>query len=356
MSKFTGRNIKLLLIVAAVLVVLITGGAAVYLSGIGAVDSDDQETVNVTIPSGSGASAIIEILDENGLIKNKTCAKIHARIGGYDTLQANSYVFSRSMTLPEMLDAINTGDMQYIYKNEISIIAGNTIYETAAQLEEKLPYSYDEIINAWADQTYLKTLIDKYWFITDDILDPEILYPLEGYFYPDTYYATDDDSTIQDITEMFLDRMDEVITPMKSDIEKSGFTVHEFLTLTSIVTAEGGDLEKDLPLIAGVFINRLNSDMSLGSDVTVNYIYQQKVVNINQSQLDSDSKYNTRKYAGLPPSPICFVLDSRMEAVLNYEETDYLFFYGCPDGTVLFAETLEEHNKNAEENPWPSGQ
>ena len=132
MSKFAGRNIKLLLIVAAVLVVLITGGAAVYLSGIGAVDSDDQETVNVTIPSGSGASAIIEILDENGLIKNKTCAKIHARIGGYDTLQANSYVFSRSMTLPEMLDAINTGDMQYIYKNEISIIAGNTIYETAA--------------------------------------------------------------------------------------------------------------------------------------------------------------------------------------------------------------------------------
>ena len=250
MSKFAGRNIKLLLIVAAVLVVLITGGAAVYLSGIGAVDSDDQETVNVTIPSGSGASAIIEILDENGLIKNKTCAKIHARIGGYDTLQANSYVFSRSMTLPEMLDAINTGDMQYIYKNEISIIAGNTIYETAAQLEEKLPYSYDEIINTWADQTYLKTLIDKYWFITDDILDPEILYPLEGYFYPDTYYATDDDSTIQDITEMFLDRMDEVITPMKSDIEKSGFTVHEFLTLTSIVTAEGGDLEKDLPLIA----------------------------------------------------------------------------------------------------------
>ena len=92
-----GRT-KLILIILAAAVVLITGSTLVYLNGIGAVDSKNEETVTVEIPSGSGASAIIDILDENGLIKSPTFAKIHARIGGYDTLQANSYMFSKSMT------------------------------------------------------------------------------------------------------------------------------------------------------------------------------------------------------------------------------------------------------------------
>ena len=76
-------------------------------------------------------SAIVEILDENGLIKNKTCAKIHARIGGYDTLQANSYMFSRSMTLPEMMEAVNTGDFDYLSKQKFTIIEGSTIPQAA---------------------------------------------------------------------------------------------------------------------------------------------------------------------------------------------------------------------------------
>ena len=86
MSKRKGSRIKMLVIILAVLVVLITGGAAAYLHGIGAVDANSDETVTVTVPSGSGASAIIDILDENGLVRNKTFAKIHARLGGYDSL------------------------------------------------------------------------------------------------------------------------------------------------------------------------------------------------------------------------------------------------------------------------------
>ena len=149
--------------------------------------------------------------------------------------------------------------------------------------------------------------------------------------------------------------MDTVLTERKDAIEASDFSVHEFLTLTSIVTKEGGSLDEDLPKVAGVFINRLNEGMSLGSDVTVNYIYDEDVVDIDKSHLKSDSPYNTRVVVGLPPSPICSMIDSRMDAVLNYEKTDYLFFYGCPDGSVIFSKTAEEHAKAAEENPWPDG-
>lgn len=336
----------------AVLLVLVLG-LGFYTMGLRCVDKNNDEKITVNIPTGTGVSQVVAILDDAGLVKNTFCAKVNARIGGYNSLQANAYVFDKSMSFPQMMKAINTGDFEYISKQSINIIAGYRIPQVAEAMAAELPYSEKEILKKWSDKKFLKQLIKDYWFLTDDILDDDILYPLEGYFYADTYFITDENSTLEEATRMFLDRMDSELTERKDAIKKSGFSVHEFLTLASIVTKEGGDLDKDLPTVAGVFINRLNKDMSLGSDVTVNYIYQEDKVNLKQSQLDNDSPYNTRKHAGLPPSPICAVLDSRMDAVLNYDKTDYLFFYGCPDGTVIFSKTQAEHDKAAEENPWP---
>ena len=354
MAKVRSKKKKQKLIVAvlAVLLVLAAGGFA-YTIGLGPVDSKDDTEITVTIPTGSGASSIVYILDDAGLVKSKLCAKINARLGGYNTLQANTYIFHKDMSFREIMKAINTGDFDYISKKSVNIIAGYRIPQVAEAMAAELPYTKEEILKVWNDKTYLKKLIKKYWFLTDEILDGRILYPLEGYFYADTYFITDENSSIEQATEMFLDRMDSELTSRKDDIKKSGFTVHQFLTLTSIVTKEGGSLDKDLPKVAGVFVNRLNKGMSLGSDVTVNYIYQEDKVNLTKGQLANDSPYNTRKHAGLPPSPICAVLGSRLDAVLHYEKTDYIFFYGCPDGSVIFSKTLEEHNKAAAENPWP---
>ncbi|MEE0771868.1 MAG: endolytic transglycosylase MltG [Anaerovoracaceae bacterium] len=352
MLKLINGKIKLILIIAIVLVVIITGGSLIYLSGLGAVDSENDEPVNVNIPSGSGASAIVEILDENGLVKNKTCAKIHARIGGYDSLQANSYIFSRSMTLPEIFEAINTGDFDYLSKDKLTIREGLTIPQTADAIAEELPFTRDELIAKWADKAFLQQLIDKYWFITDDILNADIKYPLEGYLYPETYFITEEEPTIESITIMMLDMMDQQLSSMKKDIEDSDFSVHELLTLASIVEKESSNVKEDMPEVAGVFINRLNQGISLGSDVTVNYIFEKDGVELTVSQLDSDNKYNTRKFTGLPPGPICTVNTNAIDSVLNYKETDYMFFYATPEGEIIFSKTVEEHNKAVEEHPW----
>lgn len=351
-SKGSKNKNKLLPLIIAILAVLVFLGG-IYTIGLGPVDRSDDTEITVEIPNGSGASYIVEILDSNGLVKNKLFAKINAKIGGYNTLQANTYIFSKSMSFPKMMKAINKGDFDYISKEQIIIKPGDRLSQVADAMSEQLDLTKKQILAKWSDKAYLKTLIDKYWFLTDEILDEDIINPLEGYMYADTYFITTQDPSIEDLTEMCLDEMDTVLTERKDAIKKSGFTIHEFLTLTSIVTKEGGDLDEDLPTVAGVFINRLDQGMSLGSDVTVNYIYDEDKVNIVQSHLDSDSPYNTRKVAGLPPSAICAVLDSRMDAVLNYDHTDYLFFYGCPDGSVIFSKTVEEHNKAAEENPWP---
>ncbi len=350
MSKKGGAAIKAVLVILLLVVAVVAGFFLMYLNGIEAVDPDDTEQVTVEIPSGSGASYIVDILDENGLVKNKTFAKINTKIKGYDSLQANTYLLSKSMSFPEMMEIINTGDFDYLSKETIEVADGARLQQVADSIAEQLGYTPKEIMKKWNDRAYVKELIGKYWFLTDEVLNKKVMYPLEGYLYADTYYLTSDEVTIEAFTEMCLDQMDKALTERKDEIKASGYTVHQFLTLTSIVTKEA--TAKDQPGVAGVFMNRLKQNMSLGSDVTVCYIFQEDRVDLKVSQLSSDSPYNTRKVAGLPPGPICQVIDTAMDAVLHYEPSDYLFFFAGPDGTVYYARTNEEHQKNVSEHPW----
>lgn len=326
------KSSKGLWIFILILAVLVAAGGW-YTIQLGPVDRNNPEDVVVEIPQGSGASYIVELLDASGLVKNKTCAKINARIGGYNSLQANTYIFNRTMSFPKMMKAINEGDFNYISKETVEVRDGARLEQVAAAMAEKLPYTSEEILAKWSDKTYLNELIDKYWFLTDEILDKDVMYPLEGYLYADTYAVTDN-TTIEQFTEMCLDKMQEELDARKDKIDKSGWTVHKFLTLTSIVTKEAR--AQDQAKVAGVFMNRLDQGMSLGSDVTVCYIYQEDRVELKQSQLDSDNPYNTRKFQGLPPGPICQVVGDAMDAVLDYEKSNNLYFFADEDGTVHY--------------------
>ena len=334
----------LLILVLAVLV----GAGGYYTLGLRPVDPNSEEKVVVEIPNGSGSSAIVEILDDAGLVKNKTCAKINSRIGGYNSLQANTYIFSPSMSFKEIMTIINEGTFEYISKESVEVKDGARLQQVAEAIAEKLPYTADEILEKWSDKEYLNQLIDKYWFLTDDILEKDIMYPLEGYLYADTYFVTTDNSDIEGFTEMCLDRMDEVLTERKDAIKASGFSVHELLTLTSIVTKEA--TAEDQAGVAGVFMNRLDQGMSLGSDVTVCYIFQEDRVDLKVSQLESTNPYNTRKFAGLPPGPICQVVADAIDATLNYEKHDYLFFIADENGIVRYSTDQAGHESNIDEH------
>lgn len=341
------RKTGCLLFLILILAVLVAAGGY-YTMGLRAVDPSSEEEIVVEIPSGSGASAIVDILDDAGLVRNRLCAKINSRIGHYTNLQANTYVLSPSMSFQEMMKIINTGDFEYISKETIEVKDGARLQQVAEAMADKLPYSADEIMERWSDKEYLNELIDRYWFLTDDILDEDVMYPLEGYLYADTYFVTSDSEDIDGFTEMCLDRMDSVLSERKSDIEASGFSVHEILTLASIVTKEA--MAEDQAGVAGVFMNRLDQGMTLGSDVTVCYIFQEDRVDLKQSQLDSTNPYNTRKFAGLPPGPICQIVTDALDATLNYEKHDYLFFIADEDGIVRYSTDEAGHESNIEEH------
>ncbi len=341
-KKKRGKGLLVLILILAVLV----AGSGYYTLGLRAVEPGNEEEIAVTIPNGSGASAIVQILDEAGLVKNVLCAKINTKLSNYDGLQANTYVFNKNMSFREIMNAINTGDFNYVSKESVEIKDGIRLTQAAKAISKHLPYSSKEILAKWSDRDYLNELIDKYWFLTDDILGKDVMYPLEGYLYADTYYITDN-MTLEGFTEMCLDRMDTELSARKDQIEGTGFSVHEFLTLTSIVTKEA--TSADQAGVAGVFMNRLEQGMSLGSDVTVGYIFQIDRVELKQSQLDSDNPYNTRKFAGLPPGPISTVIGDAMDAVINYQQSDDLFFFADGEGVVHFYKSQSDFEQGIED-------
>ena len=341
----------MIIILLIAVAVLAAAGFFFYSSGIAAADPDDDELVAVSIPDGSSASAIIDILDENGLIKNKIMAKIHIRIGGYDSLQANSYLFRKNMDLTEIMKAINTGDFEYLSKNAFTIIEGATIPQAAESISENMPFTAEELIKKWNDRTYLKKLIEKYWFLSEEILKDEIMYSLEGYIYPETYIVTSEKPTPEEVTDIILSMTDKVLSERKDEIAAMDMTVHEFLSLAAVVENESL-FEKDRPVIAGVFINRLKKDMPLQSDITVLYALQEKRVNVTYKDLEVDSAYNTYMYAGLPVGPVCSPSAPAMDDLLHYEKSDYLYFFATEDGKVIYSKTLAEHEKAVNENMW----
>ena len=128
-------------------------------------------------------------------------------------------------------------------------------------------------------------------------------------------------------------------------------SVHEFLAFASVVERESL-FDEDRAKIAGVFKNRLDKDMALQSDITVLYALNRTGVNVSVAETQVDSPYNTYKNKGLPIGPICAVPATTMESCINYEPSDYLFFFATEEGKVLYSKTYEEHQKIVEENKW----
>lgn len=352
MSKEKKKDkLKSLVIILAIIVVLLAGGLGFYVFGTSAAEPGNTEDIVVEIGNGAGALVVLNQLDEAGLVKNNFCGKVLVKLSGPD-VKAGTYVFNKDMSLNEIFRALDEHDFNYMVQNKVTIIEGATIPQAAAAFSEASGIAEKDIIAAWADKDFLNQLIDEYWFITDEILKDGILYPLEGYLYPETYFIPEENVDIQAVTRDMLNKMDTELTPYKDDIStKLGFTVHQFLTFSSVVEKESL-FDDDRPMIAGVFLNRLYEGMGLQSDITVLYALGESHVDVSIAETQVDSPYNTYKNAGLPIGPVCAVPARTMEDCINYEPSDYFFFFATEDGDVLYTKTYAEHQKVVEENKW----
>ena len=344
-------NVLVSISIILILLIAILSGAILFYKDNTSAVSNSSEEVTVKIDSGMGAYQVIDRLDEKGLIKNKKIAKIYAKLNNINGAQANTYLLNKNMSLSDIFDILENPDEEHTIHIKFTVKDGNTIPQVAQAVAELLDIPTDDVLMKWEEPGYLKSLIDNYWFIDESILNENILYPLEGYLYPETYYILEEDPTIENVTKYALDMMNEKLSEIKDSIGTLGFTPHEFLSFASVVERESL-FDKDKAKIAGVLMNRLDTNMKLQVDCTVNYAWQRTDISVSYDHLDIDSKYNTYKYEGLPVGPISTVTLDTMKSCVDFDHNDYLYFFAKEDGTVLYSKTLEEHEKNIEENKW----
>ena len=292
--------------------------------------SKNTKMKEINIPVKSTSKQISTILKDNNVIRNKDFFVLYLKINHINDLKAGTYLLSESMTLKEIVAKIQKGTT---YNNEtikITFKEGINFRELARTIADNTNNNYEEVIKftSLENQEYLKSLIEDYWFLTDSILDKQIYYPLEGYLYPDTYFFRSKEVTIAEIIKKMLDQMENILSPYRENIENSGYSIHEILTLASIAEKEVS-ISSDRAKVVSVFINRLNKKMSLGSDITARYgvkLDDSRV--LKKSEYNDNNPYNTRLTSklGLPVGPICMPAISSIEASIKPDSTNYLYF------------------------------
>lgn len=287
----------------------------------------------VDIAPGSGSISIARHLVEAGVVRDVTSFRIALWLSGKGRhLQAGEYRFDRPVSARDVADKIARGE---IYVIPITFPEGLTIKQMAGEYAAKQFGSASDFAEAADNAALIRAL------------DPEAR-TLEGYLFPDTYKLPRKTTAAQLVSRMVTD-FQKAVTPQLLDaIAAHGLTIHQWVTLASIVEKETGN-PNERPLVAAVYVNRLKRGMILQCDPTVIYALDRAGLydgNLTRANLLFDSPYNTYRYPGLPPGPIASPGRASLEAAANPADVPYLYFVAKGDGTHAFASTLEEHNRN----------
>lgn len=340
------RNMAIILLVVFTTVILALG---IYykVNMTGTSNSDTKKIVNI---EEGNINDIAKTLKDNNLIKNVSIFKVYIKLTNKSNLKAGTYELSENMGVEKIVKILEEGTKYN--PNEISITfkEGINIRKIATLISENTNNSYDDVIKKASDETFINTLIDKYWFLTEDIKNKNIYYSLEGYLFPDTYRFNNREVTTEEIFTKMLDEMDKKLSKYKDEINKSDLSVHEIITLASVVELEGAKAT-DRKGVAGVFYNRLASSAypTLGSDATT--YYASKIddwsYSLTYKELnDCKNKYNTRcsSNTGLPVGPICNPGIESIEATINPDKHEYYYFVADCNGKVYLTKNSTEHN------------
>lgn len=335
------------------------------------VDVNDATPIEVVIPKSSSASTIARILyqacgeDEEGLIPSTAVFKVYVDfVGKANKMQAGTYILSRNMSLKQIVDIICEGNppKQSI---KLTIPEGYTIADIAGVLVEKglLPN-----VSAFLDACMDQGDFESFQFLPEQTEGRKYL--LEGYLFPDTYEVFVDASAESIIIKM-LNRFNEVFTDEYiARAQELGMTMDEVVTLASLIEREA-QVDTDFAKVSAVFHNRIKQEMRLESCASLSYVLNVKKYTFKQTELATESPYNTYRRAGLPVGPISNPGKLAIEAALypNQEYLDEGYLYFCngklqvtaADGTVthdyalVFDKTYEEHQQHVlEYSPyWP---
>lgn len=279
----------------------------------------EDKVVEVFIPKGSSPHKISQILKDSDVIYSKKLFIALIKFRGYSTkLQAGLYDFNKKDSLSAIIEKIKNGESKNI---KVTIPEGFNIKQIAHALSQHNICNEEKFINLAAEQE------------------------MEGYLFPNTYFLLPQMSETE-VIKVMNDDFNKYWTKEKEErLKQINKTKRDVIILASIVEKEAvADSER--PIIAGVFLNRLAKGMRLESCSTVLYAMGINKERLSFEDLKFESPYNTYRYKGLPPGPICNPGAKAIDAVLYPEMTDSLYFVSKGNGTHYFSSTFEQHVKN----------
>lgn len=312
--------------------VLVIVGVFFY-GQLGAVQPESNDENQFTIKNGSTPALIARNLEEQGLIKDAKSFLLYARLSGnIEKFKAGHYIIKPSLNVPEITKLLMEGR---VATQTFTIPEGYHLRQIAEVLEKKGIAKKEEFWHSVKEGDF------DYSFIKDLPKDEA---RLEGYLFPDTYTIAIG-MKVDKVLDIMLKRFEEVYEKLPAN--ETGLSMHQIVTLASIVEGEAL-LDKERPIIASVFHNRLKKNMKLDSCATIQYLFDERKAQILYEDLEIKSPYNTYKNGGLPPGPIGSPGESSLKAVLAPANTKYLYFVAKKDnsGEHVFSTSLQGHNNN----------
>ncbi len=286
--------------------------------------------VELYFPPGTPTGAIFRRLAAEGVIRNARLAELYYRfLSGAAPLQAGEYRFDRPMPIQEVIRRMGRGE---VVQHTVVVPEGLTADETFRLFLDEGIGTPEGFRAAFSDATLAPGLAPG---------APD----LEGFLFPDTYRLTRS-STARQVVERMVAQFRLHFTPeLRQRTRALGLTPRQAVTLASIVEKETG-LSREAPVVAGVYLNRLNRGMRLQADPTVAYALKHDGKwpgYLRRSDYGYESPYNTYLYDGLPPGPICNPGLAALAAAVNPARTDFLYFVADASGGHTFSQTFEQH-------------
>jgi UPF0755 protein len=318
---------KTLTALAAVAVLMILVVGVVYMW------PQSSQKVTVTIKPGSSSGEIASVLAGNGVVKNAFLFKLYiSRQNAQDKLQAGEYNLETGMSFTNALTVLLKGPIIKLYK--VTTPEGLTEEQTAATVAADCPIT-KAAFQAANDK-------NKYKF---NFLSEIPGSSLEGYLFPKTYTVRQKTSA-KDLTKAMLKQFNaETLVLDMSLAKKRGLTLYQIVTIASIIEKEV-KIPEERALVAAVIYNRLDQGMYLQMCATVEYALPEHKETLSYKDLEVESPYNTYKYPGLPPGPICSPGLASLEAALNPAPVDYLYYVLTGDnGSHSFTNNYAEFEK-----------
>jgi len=351
------RKKKKIIIIGISILVVILLMIGLYFYGLTSVSKNDEK-VTFTVESGTSTRRIIDKLYEAKLLKSKISSLIYIKFNDDILIKAGTYELNRNNNTKEIFEIIS-GNNAIQDVITVTFVEGKRLVDYVSVISEKFGYSEKEILEVISDNDYLRELINKYAFLDESILNSDIYYPLEGYLFPATYEFYKD-ASIKTIIEKMLDKTKNVLDNYNTSLNEADYDIHEIFTIASIIENESIGKEADIlycqnnktekyidrHVVSQVIYKRLNTNMSLGMDVTTYYGVKKSLKEeLTLSDLNDNNAYNTRRtdFLGLPVGPICNPSEASIKAALNPSDTDCVYFYAeISTGELHFAKTYSQ--------------